>query len=136
MHQWKPGHFEAAMPYGRIDIHGLVYRGLGLECVSDDGGGVWFDDWDLTHLASGYRIGTITGLDEGEAFKLATMVADLADWNAIAHPDQVAEIAPDLMARLLMLSDLAGGAFVVTGLHTVAAGSMVNTAPESSIQTN
>lgn len=103
--------------------------------MSDDGGGVWFDDWDLTHLANGYRIGTITGLDEGEAFKLATMVADLTDWNAIANPDQIAEIAPDLMARLLLLSDLAGGAFVVTGLPTVATGLRAKPAPESSIQT-
>ena len=116
MHQWKPAHFEAAMPYGRIDIDGLTYRGLGLECVPDDGGGVWFDDWDLTHLASGRRIGTITGLDEGEAFKLATLIADLTDWRAIESPEQVAEMAPDLVVRLLVLSDLAGGAFVVTGL--------------------
>jgi len=116
MQQWKPGHFEVAMPYGRIDIDGLTYRGLGLECVPDDGGGVWFDDWDLTHLASGRRIGTITGLDEGEAFKLATLIADVTDWSAVVSPEQVAELAPDLMVRLLMLSDLAGGAFVITGL--------------------
>ena len=50
------------------------------------------------------------------------MVADLTDWNAIANPDHVAEIAPNLMARLPMLSDLAGGAFVVIGLPSVATG--------------
>ena len=115
MHQWKPGHFEAAMPYGRIGIDGLTYKGLGIECICDDGGGIWFDDWDVTHLASGRRIGTISGLDEAEAFKLATLIADLTDWGTLASPDNVADGAPDLLIRLLILSDLAGGAFVVTG---------------------
>lgn len=118
MHQWKQAHFEAATSQGRFGVNGLVYRGLGLECVTDDSGGVWFDEWDVTHLASGCRIGTITGLDEAEAFKLATMLADLATWADFEVPTGACDVAPDLLARLLVLSDLSGGSFVVTGLPT------------------
>lgn len=74
------------------------------------------DDWDMTHLSSGRRIGTISGLDEAEAFKLATLIEDLTDWGALASPYNFADVGPDLLTRLLMLSDLAGGAFLVTGI--------------------
>ena len=115
MHHWKQTKFEAATPEGRLGVRGLVYRGLGLECITDDAGGVWYDDWDITHVASGVRIGTIIGLDEEEAFKLATVIADVTDWTSgslLSCPDHDNALA----TRLLMLSDLAGGAFVVAGL--------------------
>ena len=119
MHHWKQAQFEAATPEGRIGVRGLVYRGLGLECITDDAGGVWYDDWDVTHIASGYRIGTIIGLDEGEAFKLASVIADVTDWTSHTIQSGLGRDGA-LATRLLMLADLAGGAFVVTGLDSPA----------------
>jgi hypothetical protein len=114
MHQWKLGHFEAAVPHGRVGVDGLVYRGLGLECVWDDCGGAWYDSWDVTHIASGCRIGTISDLDEDEAFKLATMIADIADWTSVGGKAEAMDLAPELLAKLVVLSDLSGSSFAVT----------------------
>lgn len=94
---------------------GLAYRGIGLEMVSDDQAGAWFDDWDVTHIGSGRRIGTITGLDEAEALKLATVIAELTDWSVHDDPENIIKEAPDLMTKLLVLADLAGGSLIVRG---------------------
>jgi len=125
MHQWKQAQFEAATPEGRLGVRGLVYRGLGLECITDDAGGVWYDDWDVTHIASGTRIGTIIGLDEEEAFKLATVIADVTDWTSGRLLSGLGRDS-ELATRLLMLADLAGGAFVVAGLDGPAPRAVVH----------
>lgn len=102
---------HAIWPHG---IDGRVYTGLCIECIADDGGGIWFDDWDVTHLASGLRIGTISGLDEARPTSWQPCFADLTEWNVIASPDQVSELAADLMNRLLILSDQLF--FTITGI--------------------
>jgi len=110
MYQWAQGSFEAVTPEGRFHIDGFVYKGLGLERIADIDG----DDWDITHIASGYRVGSIKGLDFNETMKLAAFVADLTDWTAFGAPDQTPD--PLLLTKLLMVSDLMGGALIVTGL--------------------
>ena len=111
MYQWKPGHFEAVTPEGRFGVDGLIYRGLGLEPIADDEGGVWYDDWDVIDIASGQRLGTIVGLDRDEALKLAAMVADLTDWTAFDGPTAL-DPSPALLSNLTMMSELSGGSLV------------------------
>jgi hypothetical protein len=108
VYQWKPGHFEAVTPEGRFGVDGLIYRGLGLEPITDDEGGVWYDDWDVIDIASGQCLGTIMGLDRDEALKLAAVVADLMDESGFdgQYP------SPAVLSNLTMLSDLSGGSFM------------------------
>jgi hypothetical protein len=113
MHQWKPGSYLTVNAEGGRYCSGLVYRGIGIEPVADDDSGAWYTDWDVTHLASGALIGSIVGLDEAEAFKLATMMADATDWAAIGDLDELALGTPKLTSKLLRLADLFGGSLAV-----------------------
>lgn len=81
MYNWLKASFETSTPMGPLGVDGFIYRGLGIELVIDDAEDGWSEDWDVTHLASGRHLGTITGLDAAEAFKVAAMLADLADWT-------------------------------------------------------
>lgn len=112
MYQWKPGHFEAVTPEGRFGVDGLIYRGLGVEPIADDEGGVWYDDWDVIDISSGQRLGTIVSLDRDEALKLAAMVADLTDWTEFDGPAALESASPAVLSNLAMLSELSGGSFV------------------------
>ena len=118
MFQWAQGSFDTVTAEGRFRIDGLVYKGLGLERVADFDGDTFFEDWDVTHIASGHRLGTIAGLDEEEALKLASLIADLADWRADG-PEELLKADPQLMIKLAMLSDLTGGTFIPRGIDMV-----------------
>jgi hypothetical protein len=120
MHQWKPGSYPSISVEGLPQQSaGLVYRGIGIEPVADTDSGVWYTDWEVTHLASGRLIGSIVGLDEAEALKLATMLADAADWTAIHDLDELARGTLELKSKLLLLSGLFNGSLAVCGV-TVA----------------
>lgn len=118
MFQWAQGSFEAVTPEGRFHIHGLVYKGLGLERVADFDGDTFLEDWDVTHIATGHRLGTITGLDQEEALKLAALIVDLTDWR-VGSEDELLAADPQLMIKLAMLFDLSGGAFIPRGIDAV-----------------
>jgi len=116
MHLWKEGTYAAVTLEGCCSTRGFIYHGLGIEPVEDDDCGVWHTDWDVTHIASGALICTIVGLDEAEAFKLATMLADLTSWTDLSSLDDLVFDSPELVGRLLMLSDLFGGSLAIRGL--------------------
>ncbi len=110
MDHWKETQYRTATRAGYLPVRGFVYRGIGIEPVADEDGGVWHTDWDVTHLTSGALIGTIVGLDQEEATKLATMLAEVADWDAVDDADEFSIISPSLANHLSMLADLFGGA--------------------------
>jgi hypothetical protein len=110
MYQWKETLYRTATSEGCLPVRGFVYRGIGIEPVVDEDGGVWHTDWDVTHIASGAFIGTIVGLDQDEAVKFATMLAEVADWGALADANELATIPPSLGNHLSVLADLFGGA--------------------------
>ena len=116
MHRWREGIFETATPDGFGSTHGFIYRGIGIEPVEDDDCGIWYTDWDVTHIASGALICTIVGLDEAEAFKLATMLADITSWASVSNLDDLLFASPELVGQLLLLSDLFGGSLAIRGL--------------------
>ena len=116
MHRWREGKYETATPEGFCSTRGFVYHGLGIEPVEDDDCGVWHTDWDVTHVASGALVCTIVGLDEAEAFKLATILAELTRWASVLTLDELAHGSPELIGQLLLLSDLFGGSLAIRGL--------------------
>lgn len=118
MFQWAQGSFDAVTPEGRFHIDGLVYKGLGLERVADFDGDILFEDWDVTHIATGRRVGTIAGLNEEEALKLASVIAGLTDWRA-GSVEALLDADPQLVIKLAMLSDLTGGEFILRGIDAV-----------------
>jgi hypothetical protein len=83
---------------------------------------------DISSALSASRLACISAITS--VAKLATVIADLTDWGALASPDSVADGAPDLLTRLLILSDMAGGAFLVTGIAKGRAVSRPKTATE------
>jgi hypothetical protein len=109
MFHWKETQYRTATPAGYLPVRGFVYRGIGIEPVADEDGGVWHTDWDVTHIASGSLIGTIVGLDQDEAIKFATMLAEVADWDTLAEANGLAIVLPSLGSHLSVLADLFGG---------------------------
>lgn len=118
MHQWKEGSFETVTSAGCWNTRRLTYRGLGIEPVEGDDLGVWHTEWDVTHIASGVLLCTVVGLDEIEAFKLATMLADLTNWAEVDDLDELALDSPELIGQLILLSNLFGGSLAIRGVRT------------------
>ena len=116
MRQWKRASYLTISAEGRRHCSGLTYGGICIEPVADDDCGAWYTDWDVTHLASGALIGSIVGLDETEAFKLATLIADATNWAGIRDLDELSMGSPKLTSKLLMLSDLFDGSLALRGI--------------------
>lgn len=113
MFNWKPGQFDVVSAQGHFGVVGFVFKGLGVEPIADDDCPDWSVEWDITHLASGYRVGTIVGLDKSEVFKLAGAIADLADWSGFGGPDEVFFMEPELHSKLSAISKKLGGCFTL-----------------------
>jgi len=92
MAKWERLFFQIKRSDGTKQmVSGPSFRGLSL--LKMDTG-----TWSLTHIKSGARIVTLTG-DYQSVKRLATDVANLADWNEFATKEDV-NAAPGLGERV------------------------------------
>jgi len=112
MSKWEAGAYKISTEEGLVTVEGFVCQGLGMHMHWDDYNPGWYE-WNITHLRSGLRF-VIINADDGQAFEIADMVVQMADWSAFANDAELLAFDPDIPERLLNLEDELDGAMMIT----------------------
>ena len=95
MSEWLEDAFDITTEDGKQSVTGFISRGVGLYCPD----AMAPDDWIITHLASGMRIGRICA-ERDRLFVIATALATAVNWESFETADGWESALPDLPQAL------------------------------------
>jgi hypothetical protein len=111
---WKRSKFRIASGEGGKSkkVAGIVSEsGLGLHRMPDAPDEHGRHRWMVTHLNTGLSITTVRGRDEEMAGKVADLLEQVMDWQAIKTVEDFAA-DPEWIARLLGIKHTMGGGWI------------------------